>query len=62
MFKKIKLEGKYWGVFIVNPSDEKDRYLLTSPLDREQDADNFVAEFQRIAGHKLVWGKTDGTR
>jgi len=52
MFKKIKLEGKYWGVFLVNPCDEKDRYLLTSPLDREQDADYFVREFTRILGQE----------
>jgi hypothetical protein len=54
--KKIKMEGKYWGVFLVNPSDAKDRYLLTNPLDREDDADHFVGEFQRIAGHKLIFG------
>ena len=49
MFKKIKMEGKYWGVFLVSTDDEKDRYLLTCPLDREGDADHFLAEFNRIA-------------
>ena len=48
MIQKIKMEGKYWGVFLVNPHDPKDRYLLTSPLDRESDADHFVDEFTRI--------------
>lgn len=48
MFKKIKLEGNYWAVFVVNRKNEKDRYMLTSPLDRESDADNFVMEFDRI--------------
>lgn len=55
MFKKIKLEGKYWGVFLVNPYDEKDRYLLTSPLDNEKDADHFVGEFARIATAEEDW-------
>lgn len=48
MFKKIKMEGIYWGVFLVNRFNEKDRYLVTSPLDKEGDADNFVREFNRI--------------
>jgi hypothetical protein len=48
MFKKVKLEGKYWGVFLVHVKDSNDRYLVTSPLDREQDADYFVREFTRI--------------
>jgi hypothetical protein len=52
MFKKIKMEGTYWGVFLVSPENEKDRYLLTSPLN-ERDAQHFLEEFQRIAG-KLV--------
>lgn len=49
MFKTIKMEGNFWGVFLVNPKDEKDRYLLTSPLDKKQDAEHFEKEFQRIA-------------
>ena len=48
MFKKIKMAGDYWGVFLVSQVDPKDRYLLTSPLDKEKDADHFVDEFYRI--------------
>ena len=48
MFQKIKMEGKYWGVFLVNRTNPADRYLLTSPLDREVDADRFLNEFNRI--------------
>jgi hypothetical protein len=48
MFKKVKLEGNYWAVFLVNAYNEKDRYIVTSPLDKEGDADNFVREFNRI--------------
>ena len=57
MFKKIKMAGNYWGVYLVNPQNEIDRYLLTSALDKEDVADSFVAEFQRIAGHTLVFGR-----
>jgi hypothetical protein len=42
------MQGDYWGVFIVNPQDVKDRFLLTSPLDKKSDADHFVDEFTRI--------------
>jgi hypothetical protein len=48
MFKKIKMEGKYWGVFLVSVTDPQDRYLMTSPLDRESDANHLLAEFIRI--------------
>lgn len=52
MFKTIKLEGEWWGVFIVNPTNEKDRYLLTSPLDKKKDAEHFQTEFTRLAAVK----------
>jgi hypothetical protein len=48
MFKKIKMEGKYWGVFLVSTNDPTDRYLLTAPLNHEGEADWFVSEFERI--------------
>jgi hypothetical protein len=50
MITKIKMEGKYWGVFLSAKGDSTDRYLLTSPLDKEIDADHFVTEFRRIIG------------
>ena len=47
MFLKVKMEGKYWGVFLVSMNG-KERFLLTSPLETEKDADHFVKEFERI--------------
>lgn len=48
MFKTIKLEGNWWAVFLVNPDDAKDRYMVTSPLDKEKDANHFRDEFSRL--------------
>jgi len=48
VFKVIKLEGEFWAVFLVNVYNNKDRYMLTSPLDKESDATNFLREFNRI--------------
>jgi hypothetical protein len=48
MFKKIKMEGKYWGVFLVSTSDPQDRYLMTAPLDSERHADHLLEEFERL--------------
>jgi hypothetical protein len=48
MFKVIKLEGNFWAVFLVNTHNEKDRYMMTSPLDKEADALTFLREFNRI--------------
>lgn len=52
MFKTIKLEGDWWGVFLVNPTNDKDRYLVTSPFDKKKDAEHFCNEFRRIAAMK----------
>jgi hypothetical protein len=49
VFKVIQLEGAWWAVFLVNPKDAKDRYMVTSPLDKKSDAEHFKAEFKRIA-------------
>ena len=51
MFKTIKLEGDWYAVFIVNPKDEYDRYMVTSPLEKKSDAERFEREFTRIAGY-----------
>jgi hypothetical protein len=48
-FHKIKMEGKYWGVFLVNPNDATDRYLVSGTFDKEQEAEHLVNEFNRIA-------------
>ena len=48
MFKIIQLEGNWWGVFLVNPQNPKDRYLVTSPLEKKSDAEHFQREFERI--------------
>lgn len=47
MFKVEKLQGDWWAVFIVNKNDEKDRYMLTSPL-KGHEAQHFMEEFYRI--------------
>jgi hypothetical protein len=49
MFKKIKMGGNFWAVFLINPKDENDRYMVTCTMDKEKDVDHFVAEFERIA-------------
>ncbi len=48
MFEVIQLEGKWWAVFLVNPDNPKDRYIVTSPLDKKTDAEHFRREFIRI--------------
>lgn len=48
MFKTIKLEGDWWAVFLVSGQDDKDRYMLTSPL-KEHEARHFEKEFYRLA-------------
>jgi hypothetical protein len=48
LFRKVKMEGAYWGVFLVNPNDINDRYLVTSTFAKESDAEHFtVFESQR---------------
>jgi hypothetical protein len=49
LFRKVKMEGAYWGVFLVNPNDINDRYLVTSTFAKESDAEHFTVEFNRIA-------------
>ena len=48
-FQTLKMEGKYWGVFLINPNDPTDRYLVSSPLDKQSEAESLAAEFNRIA-------------
>lgn len=50
MIRVMPLEGKWWGVFLVAKDNSNDRYLLTSPLDKKADAENFATEFRRIVG------------
>lgn len=49
LFQVVKLDGDWWGVFIVNPKDDKDRYLVSDTFDKKNYADGFAAEFNRIA-------------
>jgi hypothetical protein len=49
MFQVLKLGERYWAVFLVNPKNDKDRYIMTSPLDKRQEAEHFKSEFERIA-------------
>ena len=58
-FAVIQLEGQWWAVFLVNPEEEKDRYMLTSPFSKKAEAEHFKAEFQRLAGHTLVFKKEE---
>ena len=48
MFEVCKLEGEWWAVFLVNPCNPTDRYMMTSPLDKKSYAEHFVNEFNRI--------------
>jgi hypothetical protein len=48
MFKTIKVVGDWWGVFLVNPTDPRDKYLVTGTFDKEKYADQFRDEFNRI--------------
>lgn len=49
LFRKVKMEGWYWGVFLVNPSDDSDRMLVSSTFDKELDAENCASQLNRIA-------------
>jgi hypothetical protein len=52
----------HWGVYLVNPNDDTDtdKYLLTSPLDREAEAERLRQEFERIAGEQKPLPVIDG--
>jgi hypothetical protein len=47
MFKVIKLDEDFWAVFLVNRYNDKDRYMVSSPLE-EKDAERFLHELNRI--------------
>jgi hypothetical protein len=47
-FKVVQMEGTHWAVFLVNPNDPNDRYILTSSLESESEAEHFRQEFGRI--------------
>jgi hypothetical protein len=49
MFEVINLEGGWWGVWLVNPNNPADRYLLTDTFNKRADAEHFKSEFERIA-------------
>jgi hypothetical protein len=48
-FKVKQMGDSNWAVFLENPNDDKDRYMLTSPLDSKSEAEYFRREFERIA-------------
>jgi hypothetical protein len=48
LFQTLRLEGDWWAVFIVSPTDPKDRYMLTSPFDKQSDAFKICEELRRI--------------
>ncbi|HYW40103.1 MAG TPA: hypothetical protein VE957_18475 [Terriglobales bacterium] len=48
LFRKVKMEGSYWGVFLVNANDATDRKLVSSTFDKERDAEDCAAELNRI--------------
>ena len=53
----IRLEGQRWAGSLVNPEEEKDRYMLTAPFSKKAEAEHFKVEFQRLAGHTQVFKK-----
>jgi hypothetical protein len=59
LFQTIKMEGTYWGVFLMNPNDTNDRYLVTSTFDEEREAESVAAEFNRIAEGAVKVVETD---
>jgi hypothetical protein len=59
LFRKIRMEGSYWGVYIVNSNDNADRYLVSSTFDSECDAENLASELNRIAEGAAKVGVTD---
>jgi hypothetical protein len=54
LFQKIKMEGNYWAVFLVNCNNHEDRYLVSSSFDKESEADELTSEFNRIAEAKNI--------
>lgn len=47
-FKVVQMGESNWAVYLVNPNDPKDRYMLTSSLNSKSEAENFRREFERI--------------
>lgn len=60
-FQVREMGQTHWGVYLVNPNDDTDtdKYLLTSPLDREAEAERLRREFERIAAEQKPLPKMD---
>jgi len=48
MFEVVKMEGEWWAVFLINPVDSTDRYMVAGTFDKKSYAEHFVNEFNRI--------------
>jgi hypothetical protein len=48
LFLKIRMEGDYWAVFLVNPKDASDRKMVSSTFETERDAADCAADLNRI--------------
>lgn len=54
LFQVIELDqSKWWAVFIVNPKDISDRYLVTSTFSKKGEAVHFCSEMNRIVKVQL---------
>jgi hypothetical protein len=47
VIQALKLNEEWWAVFILNPLDMRDRYMLSSPT-TEPHAKELVKEFERL--------------
>jgi hypothetical protein len=59
LFRKVML-GAHWGVYLVNPDEATERYLVGCRLfGDESEADNFAVRLNRMAPARIL---TDSTQ
>jgi hypothetical protein len=51
-FRKVKLEGEWWTVCLINPNNPSDYYRVSQGFDLEQEADELVDNLNRIANER----------
>jgi hypothetical protein len=49
MFQVIKMEGDWWGVYLVDKSNPRIRFLVAGTFNSKGTADQYKNDFDRIA-------------
>jgi hypothetical protein len=60
LFRKVKMQGEYWAVFLVNPTDTSDRRIVSSIFEKEHDAEECAADCNRILEEAAAAVETEG--